>query len=134
MAANHPGNFTVGTPQFSSQGPNGTIQALSVNGSQRSMKAFTITELELSQLSSSGQVETTATSFAWSLWAFAVGLIVQAVFSDFNKIPELAKALCYVAIPITLTLGSACFLIGLHFAKKAKSIQDTIKTETTHNP
>ena len=94
------------------------------------MKAFTITELELSGLSKWGFAEKTATATGFSLFAFALGLAGQLLFC--KPIPELALSVCAILIPAAILLGLLCLFVGRKCAREVSIIESTIRTETTH--
>jgi hypothetical protein len=125
-------SFTVGQSVTTSGGRNARMAPLSVQGSQRKMKSFTITELELTGLSKWGNAEKQSTALAYGLWSFAIGLIVQGLFADFSKLSSIAQAICLVCSPILIVLGIFCFCQGKNYSQQVKDIEETIKTETTH--
>ena len=106
---------------------------LTVQGSKRRMKAFTITSTELASLDTGGVLKNTAYATAFSLLSFAIGLATQALFSDFSKLPPLAQAMSKLGIPLALILCAVAFFIAWHISKNVDGIKNIVEGETAHD-
>lgn len=125
MADSNPQSTTSST--FSG----GTLQ-VQLSGAIRRMIAYTVTKTELSSFSAWSSVSNKATTTAFSLWSFAIGLFVQALFSDFDKISPVAKAIVYLGCPLSAVLGLVAFLIGRQLTNASGNLESMIKAETQH--
>ena len=109
----------------------GTLQ-IQLSGAIRRMIAYTVTKTELSSFSAWSSVSNKATTTAFSLWSFAIGLLVQALFSDFDKITPVAKAVVYIGCPLAGVLGLVAFTIGKQLTNASGNLETMIKAETEH--
>ena len=107
--------------------------SLQVVGSTRHMTAYTITSTELDGLSTWGVIANTSYTISSGFGSFSLGLLMQAIFSDFSKLPALAQAICYVGVPIGVILAIASFLVGRYLSSKKQGLQRIIENQTNHD-
>lgn len=104
--------------------------SLSIRGSSRQMDAYTVTEIEMDMLSTWGIMEKKAYTIASSLFSFALGLVIQAVFSGFDTLPAGAQILVMPGAVIIFLLSLCAYLIGRVFTAKTVGLQLVIKRQT----
>ncbi len=110
----------------------GTL-SVCVMGSRRSMEAYTITATELKGLSIWSVVENRAYNVASGSGSFAIGLLSQALFTNFEELPPLAQATCYIGIPFGLAIAIISFLVGKYISSQKDGLEKSIKDETSHD-
>jgi hypothetical protein len=104
-----------------------------VKGSTRSMEAYTITATELKGLTIWSVLENRSYTVASGFASFAIGLLLQAIFSGFDKLTPMAQAICLIGTPFGIVIAMVSFFVGRYLSSKKEDLEKSIKDETAHD-
>lgn len=105
---------------------------ISVRGSKRNVKAFTIFETEKIALSTFNDTKNNFYKISSSCLTFGTGVLIEALFCGWTNIEFFAKAITICGTSFSCIGAISFFVFGRRFAKSIINLDRLIEIETQH--
>lgn len=104
-----------------------------IRGSKRHVTTYTIFETEKRAYSAWNAIQNNSYNCAWSCLSFGIGILIQTIFSGWNTINALAKAIACLGIPLSIIFAGVFFWRGWILSNSAQNLDQLIEKETQHD-